>query len=184
MNKQQPYFLIRDASIVALGVLLAIFLVKDESFNAFIISLGAFKYFGSFISGIFFTSIFTAAPATAVLAEIARYHSSFWSAFFGGLGALLGDMVIFRFARNNIREDIFYLARKIGLERLTKIFSHPFLGWVVPVLGAIIIASPLPDELGLLMLGISKISTQAFVPLSFLLNFLGIFIIGIVAKSL
>jgi hypothetical protein len=55
---------------------------------------------------------------------------------------------------------------------------------VMPFLGALIIASPLPDELGLVFLGISKLKTRYFLPLSFVLNFFGILIIGLIAKSL
>ena len=55
--------------------------------------------------------------------------------------------------------------------------------WLIAFLGALIIASPLPDELGLTMMGFSKIKTSLFIPISFLLNSLGILIIGLIAKA-
>jgi uncharacterized membrane protein YdjX (TVP38/TMEM64 family) len=45
------------------------------------------------------------------------------------------------------------------------------------VLGAIIIASPLPDEMGVGLMGISKLKTSQFILLSFVLNAIGIFIV-------
>jgi hypothetical protein len=48
--------------------------------------------------------------------------------------------------------------------------------------GAIIIASPLPDELGLALLGVSTLSRPQFFLLSFAMNSLGIFIILLVAQ--
>ena len=54
----------------------------------------------------------------------------------------------------------------------TKYFS-----WTLPVLGAVIIASPLPDEMGVGLMGISKLKTSQFILLSFVLNSIGIFII-------
>ena len=51
-------------------------------------------------------------------------------------------------------------------------------------MGGLIIASPFPDELGIGLLGFSKMRTRWFVLLSFTFNFIGIFLIGLVAKTL
>lgn len=64
------------------------------------------------------------------------------------------------------------------------IFRLRIFRWSIAFLGALVIASPLPDELGLMMLGFSKIKTSFFVPISFLLNFLGILVIGLIAKAI
>jgi hypothetical protein len=46
--------------------------------------------------------------------------------------------------------------------------------WIAFVLGAVIIASPLPDELGIAILGFARLGSNLFVPLSFVSNFLGL----------
>jgi len=51
------------------------------------------------------------------------------------------------------------------------------LGWTLPVIGAIIIASPFPDEIGVSLVGISKIKTYQFLLVSFILNAIGIFLV-------
>src|SRR3990167_7131268 len=56
--------------------------------------------------------------------------------------------------------------------------------WVIPALGAVIIASPLPDELGLIMMGLSHIRTATFIVLSFMMNAAGIFAIATAAQAL
>lgn len=175
--------LIKDISIVALSVLIAIILVKTEVIINIIASSKQLELFGSFIAGMFFTSIFTVAPATVVLAEIAQTNSVFWVAFFGGLGAMIGDMVIFRFVKNRLSTDILYMLKKSKSERLLSIFRLRIFRWLIAFLGALVIASPLPDELGLTMMGFSKIKTSLFIPISFLLNSLGILIIGLIAKA-
>ncbi len=175
--------LIKDISIVALSVLIAIILVKTEVIINIIASSKQLELFGSFIAGMFFTSIFTVAPATVVLAEIAQTNSVFWVAFFGGLGAMIGDMVIFRFVKNRLSTDILYMLKKSKSERLLSIFRLRIFRWLIAFLGALVIASPLPDELGLTMMGFSNINTSLFIPISFLLNSLGILIIGLIAKA-
>ncbi len=132
----------------------------------------------------FFVSVFTVAPATVVLAEIAQSNSIFLVAFFGGIGALVGDLVIFRFIKDRLADDFLYLIKKSKFGRWVSIFHLRLFRWLVPLVGALIVASPLPDELGLTMMGLSKMRTSLFIPLSFLLNSLGILVIGLIAQSL
>ena len=175
--------LIKDVSIIALSVLIAVILVETGVLINILASSKKLELFGSFIAGMFFTSVFTVAPATVVLVEIARLNSIFWVAILGGAGAMIGDLIIFRFVKNKLSEDILYLLKKSKSERLISIFRLRIFGWLIAFLGALVIASPLPDELGLAMMGLSKIKTSLFIPISFLLNSLGILIIGLIAKA-
>ena len=51
------------------------------------------------------------------------------------------------------------------------------------VMGAIIIASPFPDEVGISLMGISQLKNWQFLVISFLLNSLGILFVVTIAKS-
>lgn len=175
--------LIQDAAIVILSVLIAIVLAKTGVLVDILASSKKLELFGSFIAGMFFTSVFTVAPATVVLAEIAQVNSIFLTALFGGIGAMIGDLIIFRFVKDRLSKDILYLLKKSKSERLISIFRLRIFRWLIAFLGALIIASPLPDELGLTMLGFSKVKTSLFIPISFLLNSLGILVIGLIAKA-
>lgn len=133
----------------------------------------------------FFTSIFTTTPAIVTLGAIAQSSQSVLPvAIFGGLGALCGDLIIFRFMRDRLGEDITRLIKNSGNGRLRSIVRLKFFRWLTFFLGALVIASPLPDELGLAMMGFSKIKTSLFIPVSFVFNFLGILVIGLIAKNL
>lgn len=176
--------LIQDAAIVVLSVLIAIVLTKTGVLVDILASSKKLELFGSFVAGMFFTSVFTAAPATVVLTEIAQINSVIWVALFGGAGALIGDLIIFRFIKNRLSEDILYLLKKSKSERLISIFRLRIFRWSMAFLGALVIASPLPDELGLAMLGFSKMKISLFIPISFLLNSLGILVIGLIAKAI
>ncbi|MDP3800322.1 MAG: hypothetical protein Q8Q90_02755, partial [bacterium] len=65
---------------------------------------------------------------------------------------------------------------------IIKFFRKSFLRWFTPFLGALIIASPFPDELGLVLMGLSKTNTKVFIPVSFGLNFIGILIMGLLLR--
>ena len=132
----------------------------------------------------FFVSVFTAAPATVALGEIAQSNSVVVVAILGGLGALIGDLVIFRFMKDKVSQDFSYLINISKTERFLSIFKLSLFRWIIPFIGALIIASPLPDEIGVAMLGLSKINNSLFILLSFVLNSAGILIIGLIAKTL
>lgn len=177
-------YIMRDLGIVALSVVIAVILAKTEILKTFLVATQETKILGSFFSGMFFTSVFTTAPATVVLAELAQSNSVFLVALFGALGAMLGDLVIFGFIKDYLAEDILHLLRGSGYERFSVILKLKLFRWFIPFIGALIIASPLPDELGLVMLGLSKTRTKFFILISLTFNFLGILVIGFVARSL
>ena len=87
--------LARDLVLVIFSVFIAIILAKTGAFQDLITSTQEVRFIGSFIAGIFFVSVFTAAPATVALGEIAQLNSVITVAILGGLGALIGDLIIF-----------------------------------------------------------------------------------------
>ncbi len=138
-------------------------------------------YIGSFIAGIFFTSVFTLAPATVALVELSNNAMPFTIALWGALGAMLGDLLLFLFIRDvfsNDLESVFHISK---LKRLVMRPHRGFLRWLLPVVGAFIIASPLPDELGLAIMGASRTRTIIILPICFIMNFFGILAIAVIA---
>lgn len=178
--------IMRDLGIIVLSIVIAIILAKTGALTGILTSTQQWEILGSLLAGMFFVSIFTAAPAGVVLFEIAAANSIWEVALFGGIGALIGDLIIFRFIKDSLSEDIYWLIRKTKQDRLFSIFKLRLVRWIIPFLGALVVASPLPDEVGLTMMGLSRMKTSIFIfiPVSFLLNFVGILIIGLFAKGL
>lgn len=181
--KSQTIKSMGEIALFLFGIFIAVYLIKTGVVYRWLAAVEGMEIIGSFVGGLFFTSALTTAPATIVLGELARANSLLLTAFFGGLGALIGDYIIFRFIKDDLSKPIVYLFKKTGLKGLFSAWRIRRFGWLISFIGAIIIASPLPDEIGLAMMGLSKIKTAKFIPLSFSLNFLGILIIGLVAKS-
>lgn len=173
-----------DVLIIVISLGIAIVLVKTEVLVKILMSTRELELLGSFITGLFFTSVFTTVPAIVTLGELARIHSIVPVAFFGALGAVIGDLVIFRFVRDRFSEHVLELVNHRNMARKMRMFLElKLFRWLSFFVGGLIIASPLPDELGISFFGFSKMKTSWFIPLSFFFNFIGILLIGLVARA-
>ncbi len=173
----------KNTTLLVLSLIAFIFFLDQNFLQAFIKSAGSFGYLGSFISGLFFVSVFTVAPASAILFEISKTLNPYGVAVFAGMGAVLGDYVILRFLKDGVFEELLPLFKKARGSFLSTLFSSPFFSWMIPLIGAIIIVSPFPDEVGISLMGLSKIKNWQFILVTFLLNSIGIFIIISLAQA-
>lgn len=125
-------------------------------------------YLGIILAGALFIFLFTATAGALLLTALAISFTPVEVALLGGLGAALGDSLIFKLVRRQSHSK-----QKHG--RGFRLFRYKYVHWLLPGLGAVIIASPLPDELGVSLMGVSNLKTRTFFLLAFLLNALGIF---------
>jgi len=168
-----------DAWLLVGGLALAYIFAKTNVI-AYLASLTAdFMIVSSFIVGLFFTSVLTTTPAIVAITEFSNYVSPLILALFGAAGAVCGDLLIFRFVRSPLAHYFVKLASHSALRNIGHWLDRGPLWWV----GALVIASPLPDELGLLMMGLSHIRVSHFIVLSYAMNALGIFIIALTAQG-
>ena len=170
--------------ILGLTIILAILIFNNEKIinqeNFSIIE----NYMSSFTLGILYVYGFTAALSTGALLIIANQQNIFITGIIAGLGALMGDLIIFKFIRGTFSKEL-KLVGKTGFIKGIKKFlgNHRSLNKTIPLVAYLIIASPLPDEIGVSMATLYKdTTTKAFSVLSFLLNTFGIFIILLIGK--
>lgn len=173
-----------DAWLVVVGLIFAYVLAKSHVIAYFANLTADFTVVSSFIVGLFFTSILTTTPAIIAIAEFSDYVSPLLLALVGGAGAVCGDLLIFRFIRSPLAHYIVRLADHSRLQKIGRALNKGPLWWVVPAFGALVIASPLPDELGLLMMGLSRIRIPQFIILAYCMNTIGIFFIAMTAQGL
>lgn len=133
--------------------------------------------FGSFLAGILYVSASTAAFGVFLLLGLSKSLSAIEIALFAGLGGVVADFVLFRFFRGGILGEITPIYNRLGGQHITRLMRHRLLSWSLPIIGAIIIASPFPDEVGIALMGISKIKTYQFVLLSLFLDIGGVFLL-------
>lgn len=176
--------LFRDLAIVVISVVVAILLVENGALDGFLNQTEGFIYTTAFIAGFFFTSIFTISLSTVVLGNLMLSGPIFPIALVAAAGAVIGDFLIFQFMRDRISEDVEELVKTVSHHRVKKVHRLSLSRFLWPLLGALIIASPLPDELGLAILGMNHISNERFVPISYVFNFIGLVIVGLVARAI
>ncbi|MBI4120530.1 MAG: hypothetical protein HY454_03650 [Parcubacteria group bacterium] len=184
MKRSKNNHLFADFLAIVFGITVAVFLAKTGLLVEVLTASRKYEMLASFLAGIFFVSIFTVAPAGVILAQLAQANSIWLVSLFGAAGALFGDLVIFKFARDRLSQDFLEIVGRGHKGRLRSFFRRKVFRWVMPLIGAFIVASPLPDEVGLTMMGLSKIRTGTFVPLVFVLDFLGILVLGLMVKGL
>ena len=166
----------KDLLFVLVGASIALVLSRAGVIDA-IISFFGNSEVASFVAGMFFTSVFTIAPASVALGHIALHTPTHVVALWGACGAVCGDLILFYFIRDRFADDLMDSFGSTFMRHLAGSFHVGFFKWMSPVLGALIIASPLPDEFGITLLGFSKTRTLALIPISFIGNILGIYLI-------
>ncbi|OGG72721.1 hypothetical protein A3A38_03610 [Candidatus Kaiserbacteria bacterium RIFCSPLOWO2_01_FULL_53_17] len=173
----------RNLFLIVVSLYVAFELYRTGAIEAWVLTASLHIIPGSFIAGIFFTSLFTLAPATIVLVEIAHVSDPFIVAAIAAAGAVLGDLFLFMFVRDSVSNNIPMLLNGTQRRHLKALLKHPLLHWLLPAVGALIIASPLPDELGLALMGFSRIKLAVFIPISYAMNFLGILAVALIGEA-
>ncbi len=164
----------KNLFLILVGILAALAFSRNEAFRSFLLQMGSLGYLGAFLGGMLFVSTLSAASGALILLILAERLSPIEIALVAGLGAVVGDLFVLRFVKDDLIEEVKPIYDKFGGKYLGKLLHTRYFRWTLPVIGALIIASPLPDELGVTLLGIAKMNTAQFALVSFFLNALGI----------
>src|SRR3989344_8510048 len=124
-----------------------------ELLREYVVSFG---YAGTFIAGVMYVFGFTAAPATAILLLLSKTQNIFIAAGIAGFGALLGDLVIYRIIKYSFANELDTFSKEWAVTKIIFLIPDRIFIYALPILGALIIASPLPDEIGIALLATSK----------------------------
>ncbi len=177
--KYPRFFVLALTMIIAVLIFSNDKLITQENFRILE------NYLSSFALGILYTYGFTAALSTGALLLVASQQNIFITGIIAGLGALIGDLIIFKFVRKTFNGELSKLKKTSAMKKIRNFLKrHTTLNGAIPMIACLIIASPLPDEIGVSMLAMHKdTSTKAFSVISFILNTVGIFIILMLGKS-
>jgi len=156
-------------------ILLIIFLYATGILESFILSLHQFEYAGAFVAGLFYSYGMTTPFAIAVLAIMAQNTNPFILALLGALGAVTSDLLLLRAFSGEVGKEI----------RITKDLSFTIPEskslpgrLLFSIIGGFVLMSPLPDELGVILLGISRIEAWKFAIISFIFKYIGVLTIA------
>ncbi len=178
MTSLYKHWKYKNITFLIISFALVLFVLQNETIHSYLLHLGNFGYIGAFLAGVLFVSTFTVATGAIILLVLAETLSPIEIGIIAGFGAVVGDFVIFRFFKDDLAEEIKSIYNLFDRKNhLKKVFHTKYFSWTLPVIGAVIIASPLTDEIGVSLMGISKMTTFRFLLISFLLNAIGIFLV-------
>lgn len=173
----------KNTGLLVLSLVFFILFADTPIITNVVSHIGNLGYVGAFIAGIMFASVFTIAPASVVLFYLAESLNPLGIAVVAGTGCLAGDYLILRYLKDRVFKELEPVFMNHGGRHLSKLFRTPYFALAVPILGAIVVMSPFPDEVGIGLLGISKMKTWQLLGLLWLLDIIGVFLIVIAAKS-
>lgn len=170
--------------VFACSLSLAWWLVSSEIFSNLVNIILPLRFVAEFLAGIFYISTLTAPISVAMLLMLADINNPILTALLAGLGAAFGDLVIVKFFKEKLSKDVNLVSRELQLKSINNFLIKWKLDFATMLVGAMIIASPLPDELGLMLLGASKLTYRQLAILTYILNTAGILLIVVPANLL
>ena len=176
---EKKHFHWRYKNLTLLGISLVIFLIisQNPTVKLALLSLGEWGYVGAVVAGIFSVMTFTAAPALLVLYDLSESLHTVQLALLAGFGSVIGDFLIYSFFKDQVFIELEPFLDRFKHSLVSHIFHSKYFLWLTPVIGALIIASPLPDEIGIPLLSAYKIKKWQFIMLTFVLNTIGIWLL-------
>lgn len=183
MERTSPkYKVILDLGVITIITVVTIVLAHTKG-SLLIHYFSNYPWLCSFVAGIFLVSIFTAVPATAALGTLSLHFSLPVVALCSALGSALGDLGIFSFFKSAIANELRFLATGLHAdERFKRFAGTHYRAWII-FIGIVLWILPIPDEIPLAILGISKTNTRLFIVLSLFINFCTALSIGLVARA-
>ena len=175
----------RDLAIIVLSVIIAIYIQISPTISHNMIDYFSGLYFvpAAFLVGFFFSLTFTAAISTSVFITLSQTTTNpLLIAFLGGFGSVVANSIIYKFFKEELIDDIKFLEPKYAKRIANKIFHSKLFIGLIPYISALLLVSPLPDEIGILILAGSNYRYTHFFLLSFLLHTTGILIIVLLGK--
>jgi len=166
---------------LSISILLAYYLFNKPIVSNWVGSLNSLSYLGIFISGILISFGFSA-PFAVGFFIIAQPDNLLLATLVGGLGATIGDLLIFKTIKFSFMNE-FKRLKRIGLIKKIKRIIHRnenllMRHYLLYVFAGIIIATPLPDEVGVSMLaGLTSIKPERLAVIAFILHNIAIFLI-------
>ncbi len=141
------------------------------------------------LGGFLFSFGFTAAFGFAIFVELANTMTPINGALLGGVGSLIADMTILLFVQEHLMQELKMLKESWIMRMITgALFHHRFPKWlretILWTISIVIIASPLPDEIGVALVGsLERIDKRLFALLCLVLNAAGIWVILMAART-
>lgn len=180
MNTKQP-FQYTYTTLFLFSIFLGVILFVSGVLHQVALALAPLGYLGALINGFFFSTALTSAISSLMFVELGNTLSPLPTAILGGVGAMTTDIILYRFFKDRLFGELHLLGNTvfspIRIQRFVLLLQKPWLRWLLPILGIIVISSPFPDELGIALFGLAGVQLRFLSAITFVANTIGIFIL-------
>lgn len=174
----------KHTTLVILTIVLFVLLIDSALLGAVFGFVEGWGYLGGFVAGILSVSFFTAVPAVVLILDLANKLEPHWLALMWALGSTIGDWLILKFYQEKIVQELHPLFKRVGLKQIVRLLRHRFTSWILFLIGAVFIASPLPDEIGIGLMGLSHLKRRYVLFMCLLLNAAGALVIILAVRAI
>ncbi len=142
-------------------------------------------YFGTFLSGLLYPYALTSAAGTGILLILAKEQNLLFAGLIAGIGALISDIFLFFFVKHGFSDEVEKLSKEKIVLTVNRWIPDSIRGYLLATLAGILIASPFPTEMGIMLMASKKnVSIKKFIILVFLLHASAIFIILLIGRTI
>jgi len=171
----------KKTTVLILSIILAYYIFTRTPLGNLVSSLGNLSYLGIFIVGMALAFGFLAPVAAGFLITLDPSNILI-NALIASIGTVLSDILMFKFMKFSFSDEFKNLKKTQAIKNIHKLLDQSILHKIKIYLYysfiGIMIASPLPDEIGVSMLaGLTKIKPGVLAVISFVLHFIGIVIL-------
>lgn len=169
-------------TVLAIIIVLSYLIFSNETVAGFFSRLGNLGYLGAFIAGLFYTFGFTS-PISAGIFLTLNPHNIWIAGILGGFGAMLCDLLIFDLIKFSFMDEFKLLSKTRFIRHINNFFKRDGLlrkikTYLLYGISGFLIASPLPDEAGIIMLaGLTRLKQSELSVIGFICNSIGILIL-------
>ncbi len=165
--------------LLTISIALAYLIFSQDYVKGFMKSIGE-GYLGIAISGFFFSFGFTTPFSVGAFITM-NPENLFFAAGVGGFFAMLADLTIFSAIKFSFINEFRKLDKMNAIKKINSLqptINKKLKNYLLYAFAGIIVASPLPDEIGVSMITwLGKIKPIPLAILTFTLNTIGIFIL-------
>lgn len=169
--------IVKKALIFFLSLSVSWWLLDTGYLHSLVDKVTPIRFLAEFVAGMLYTSFLTSPIALSMLFVIAESNNPIIIALVGGFGAVIGDLILIHILRKNVGKDLSYMGKFFLIHRIRAFLKLYKLDFLIVLTGAIIIASPFPDELGLVMLGATNMNYKQLALLTYILDTTGILLV-------
>lgn len=183
VKKVNRMFALRHIKLISfiLIIVLTYIIFTNSSVKIWVESLGIYGYFGIFIAGMFLAVGFLAPFSTGFLL-ISNPENLIFAVFLASLGAMITDLLIFVIIKKTFSKEIKNFEENETIKKinqnLTKNLGIKTTTYLLYVFAGLMIALPLPDEIGVAMLaGLTHIKIKYLAIIALILHAIAVFCI-------